>query len=45
MYVVGKILGGFFKCEGCLFEGEILIVCFIDCLICFLFLEGFKNEV
>lgn len=45
IYVVGKILGGFFCCEGCLSEGEILIVCLIDCLVCLLFLEGFVNEV
>lgn len=27
IYVVGCILGSFFCCEGCLSEGEILIVC------------------
>lgn len=45
IYVVGCIFGGFFKCEGCFFEKEILILCLIDCLICLLFFEGFMNEV
>lgn len=45
MYVVGKIFGGFIKCEGCLSECVILIVCLIDCFICLMFLEGFCNEV
>lgn len=43
--MVGKVSGGFFKCEVCLIEKEILIVCLIDCLICLLFVEGFKYEV
>lgn len=45
MYVVGKFLGGFNKCEGCLSMDVILIVCFIDRLICLMFVEGFCNEV
>lgn len=44
-YVGGCILGGFFKCEGCVIEKEMLILCLIDCLICLLFLEDYKNEV
>lgn len=42
---MGCIFGGFFKCEGCLFEGEILVVCLIDCLVCLFFFEGFFNEI
>lgn len=45
LYVVGKILGGFIKCEGRLSEKVILVSCLIDCLICFLFVDGFWNEV
>lgn len=45
LYVVGKIFGGFIKCEGCLSEKVILVSCLIDCLICLLFVDGFCNEV
>lgn len=45
MYFVGKVFGGFLKCEGCFSDCVILIVCLIDCLICLLFVEGFCNEV
>lgn len=45
LYVVGKILGGFIKREGCLSEKVVFVSCLIDCLICFLFVDGFCNEV
>jgi len=45
MYVVGKIFGFFFCCEGCLSIDVIFICCLIDCLLCFLFVKGLCNEV
>lgn len=45
MYVVGKILGGFKKREGCFGDEVMLIVCFIDRFICLLFLKGYRYDV
>lgn len=45
IYVVGRISGSFFRREGRLSEGEILIARLIDRSIRSLFSEGFVNEV
>lgn len=45
LYVVGKIFGLFFCCEGCFLIEVIFVCCLIDCLLCLLFVDGFCNEV